>query len=305
MAGALTEFSRRPLQFKVLVFGGIGVLLGLLYWQFMMSPLIKERDGASADLDGQKAEQGRLRQQKKKYDELVAAEAKLRADIEQNQKALPTEAEMPAFIDMLSRKSGEAGIELVKRDIKADIVIDAVAAGAAPAAPGAAPSSFVKVPVELEVIGTYYQIKKFMASLRPRRAAAPSTNPDSVEEKDRIVTIEALTISNPMVKNNEIILTARFTASTFRAKVSEAAPAAAPAPKPAPPPAGAPATGPAVKPDTMKAKTEKAMDASDGRVQKAVETSGGDKADRDPPAGGGVGTGSAVDKGVDRLKGGM
>src|SRR5207237_314156 len=139
---------------------------------------------------------------KKHYDELVADEAHLHEEIEQNQKALPTESEMPAFFDMLSRKSGEAGIELVKREIKKDIIIEA--GGPPPPPPGtkAAPAtavvggaSFIKVPVDIEVTGTFYQLKKFMASLRPKAPSAQPTDPDAVEEKDRIVTIEQLAIT--------------------------------------------------------------------------------------------------------------
>jgi len=308
MASALEDFSRRPLQYKAMVFAGIGALLGLLYWQFMLSPLRKERDAAAADLDSQKAEPSRPKPQKKPYDELVADETKLKAEIEQNQKALPTEAEMPAFLDMLSRKTGEAGVEMLKRDVRKDVIIEASTAGttpAAPAKPGAPaaaatpPASFIKVPVDLEITGTFYQIKKFMASLRPKRTAAnAAANPDQVEEKDRIVTIESLTITDPKVKNNEIILTARFVAATFRAKQDEAP--AAPA-KPATP--AAPPTPASKNPvDKAKAKTGAAMDASDARAQKAAE-SDGDKMVRDPaPAGSGSGTPKA---GLDRLKGGQ
>lgn len=294
MATTLADFSRRPLQFKVLTFVGIGALLALVYWQFVLSPLITERDAASADLESQKGEQVALREQKKKYDDLVAKEAQLRLEIEQNQKALPTESEMPAFFDTLSRKTGEAGVELLKREIKADVVIDAVAGGAAaaPAAPGAPPpaaaASFIKVPVDIEMSGTYYQIKKFMASLRPRKAPTQpaAVNGDGVEEKDRIVTIEQLSITEPRVKNNEIVLTARFTASTFRAKQSVPAPGAAPPQPPAAPPAAPPAGGAAGggqlrtpdgvsnKPRGMEAKTEKALDASEVRAKKAAESDG-------------------------------
>jgi Tfp pilus assembly protein PilO len=311
MAGALADFSRRPLQYKVLVFAGIGALLGLVYWQFVLSSLIKERDDAKADLDNQKLEQGRLRDQKKRYDDLVADEARLREEIEQNQRALPTESEMPAFFDTLSRKTSEAGIELVKREIKKDIIIDASAVGAAPpgtpppapppaGTPPVAAASFIKVPVDIEVTGTFYQLKKFMASLRPKKANALPTDPDAVEEKDRIVTIEALAIVDPKVRNNEIVLTARFTAATFRAKPPDVIPGAPPPPKPPgpPPPAGAggganvplnqPAntpvpTGATRNPDGLKTKTNAAMDASDVRAQKASE-SAGEKMERSPEA---------------------
>lgn len=298
MAGALADFSRRPLQYKAMVFVGIGALLGLLYWQFMLSSLIKARDDAQTELDTQKNEQGRLRDQKKRYDDLVADEARLRAEIEQNQRALPTESEMPAFFDMLSRKTGEAGIELVKREIKKDVVIDAggappPAAGGRAPAPAATPgASFIKVPVDIEVTGTYYQLKKFLASLRPRKVETQASDPDAVEEKDRIVTIETLAITDPKVRNNEIVLTAKFTAATFRANAPEA-PAGA---KAATPPARAGAGGDVPRnqpantpvpagvtrnPKGLETKTNASMDASDERAQKASE-SGGEKMERTP-----------------------
>jgi Tfp pilus assembly protein PilO len=288
MAGALADFSRRPLQYKVLVFVGIGALLGLLYWQFMLSPLIKERDAAKGDLDAQKQEEQRLRDQKKRYDDLVADETRLRSEIEQNQKALPTESEMPAFFDMLSRKTGEAGIELVKREIKNDVVIEATggapppAAGGAPATVPVAAASFIKVPVDIEVTGTYAQLKKFMASLRPKKVEDAPPDPDSVQEKDRIVTIEQLSILDPKVRNNEIVLTARFTAATFRAKATEPVPGATPPPPPKPATPAAPATGAGAgtgttapkagvskDPAVMKAKTDAALDASEQRAGSA------------------------------------
>ncbi|HUQ05166.1 MAG TPA: hypothetical protein VM261_21835 [Kofleriaceae bacterium] len=290
MAGALADFSRRPLQYKVLVFVGIGALLGLVYWQFMLSPLIKERDAAKGDLDAQKQEQDRLRDQKKRYDDLVADESRLRSEIEQNQKALPTESEMPAFFDMLSRKTGEAGIELVKREIKNDIVIEATggappppAAAGAPATVPVAAASFIKVPVDIEVTGTFYQLKKFMASLRPKKVESAPVDPDTVEEKDRIVTIEQLSILDPKVRNNEIVLTARFTAATFRAKQAEPVAGAPPppAPKPATPPSpgagagaaggsgAAPKAGVSKDPAVLKAKTDAALDQSEKRAGNA------------------------------------
>lgn len=296
--GALEDFSRRPLQYKVLVFAGIAVLLGLLYWQFAYSPLQKEREAAAADLEEQKGEASRLKEQKRQYDDLVAKEAQLKADIEQNQKALPTESEIPAFLDMLSRKTNEAGIEMHKRDVRKDVIIDTGPVAATPGGPprpppppgvpgAVAPASFVKVPVDIEVTGTYYQLKRFFSSLRPKLTEQVAGAPKAPEEKDRIVTIESLTLTDPKVKNNEIVLTARFVASTFRADKPAAAPGA---PPPTPPPATAPATAPtpgagtatgatgagagtapaaAARPDTMKAKTEAAIDASEKRVQQS------------------------------------
>jgi hypothetical protein len=122
-------------------------------------------------------------------------------------------------------------------------------------APEAPIESFIRVPVDFEITGTFMQIKRFFASLVPKKKkagpadASPSGDQQGVEERERIVSIDNLSICDPQIRNREIYLTARFTANTFRQeeKLDPAVPkdkkaAAAPAPKPLPPaatPAGA------------------------------------------------------------------
>ncbi|MEZ4364943.1 MAG: type 4a pilus biogenesis protein PilO [Kofleriaceae bacterium] len=188
-------------------------------------------------------------------------------EIEQNQKALPTSAELPAFFDTLNRKVGEAGVEVKKWAYKKEVSL----------------GSYFQVPLEVEITGTFHQITRFFASLAPR----PSSGDGEAVEQDRIITVEGLTLRNPLVKNREIILTASFTASTFR----QDAPADAGAPKPgAPKPAApAPAAGSASKNPVTNAgaKADAAMTKDQQRVDGAVGSADGSAA------------------GGDRLKGGL
>ena len=198
MAGALAEFSRRPPGTRAAIYVGAAMAIGLLYWQFGLSPVRTALKDAEREHEDAVAEEFDLAKKKKERDALIATQEQLKLQIEQNQKALPTDAEMPAFFDMLARKFAEASVQVNRREVKAEVSVE----------------NFVKAPVDVEVSGTFYQLKQFFWSLRPREDAQTSSG---AAEKDRIVTIENITVSNPRMINNQLLLTAKFTASTFRA----------------------------------------------------------------------------------------
>jgi Tfp pilus assembly protein PilO len=96
---------------------------------------------------------------------------------------------------MLERKVRESGVEISKWLKRAEEPIE----------------RFVKVPVDIEITGTFMQIKRFFASLVQR-----DVSPEAAEERERIVSIESLVLAQPQVRDRAIILTAKFTAVTFR-----------------------------------------------------------------------------------------
>ncbi|HVV86497.1 MAG TPA: type 4a pilus biogenesis protein PilO, partial [Kofleriaceae bacterium] len=230
MAGFVSDFARRPRGFKVATFAGIGAVLGLAYWQLAYQPVKDQTRKYQQQLDAERSDQRQLKKDKRERLDLVTKRDGLAPRLERDQKALPTEAEMPAFFDMLSRKISEAGVEAMKRETKKEITIDpnagltpakpanaaeAKAQAAAAAAAASAPKTvFLKVPVEIEISGTFYQLKRFFSSLRPHTADDGTA---AGADKDRLVTIENLALVDPRVRNSDLILTARFTASTFRA----------------------------------------------------------------------------------------
>ena len=280
-SGVMADFARMPTQRKVMVFVIIGALLGLLYFRFVLSSLksdVEEAEGAYAT---NVTTNRKLTEDKKAYDELIPRMEVLNATINENKKALPTEAELPAFFDTLVIKAKESGVE-VKVTPKPSEPIE----------------SFVKIPAELELTGTFMQIKRFFASLVDKRAveniaATPDGRP---EERERIVSIENLVLSQPAVRAGQIILNARFTAVTFRQQ--DVDPAAAPAPgaaaparpatpmpsKPAgtaPPPLPSPGSAPAPAPTNPIGKAR----AANETANKAMEER--EKAGNEPPAGSG------------------
>ena len=210
----MADFARLPAQRKVLVFVVIGAALGALYYQFGFHALKKNLEDAENLQQSNIAKTKSLDRDIKDFNELKPTVNRLKAQIDQNEKALPTESELPAFFETLNRKVTESGVQVNRSTQKPEEAVE----------------SFIKVPVDFEISGTFMQIKRFFASLvphkkRPGQVDVQPTNGDpTVEEHERIVSIENLTINDPQIKNREIILTAKFTAMTFRQEDKPAVP---------------------------------------------------------------------------------
>ena len=262
----MADFARMPQQRKVMVFVVAGFLMFLLYYQFGYKSLTKDVEEAEGQHNAKVAASHKADEDIKTFNDLKPLVNRLKVQIDQNEKALPTESELPAFFSMLNRKVTESGVQVNRSTQQPEAPIE----------------SFIRVPVDFEIQGTYMQIKKFFASLVPKKkqAGAPATNPtddQGVEERERIVSIDNLTIGDPQVRNREIILTARFTANTYRQEEKvEATPAKASAPVPAKvPPAGTgsgagsaaakPALPPAATPAGAKARANDAMNKDETR----------------------------------------
>ena len=287
-SGAMADFARMPAQRKVLVFVVIGLLIGLVYWKIIYKALDDDLEAAQAEHDNKVQTNKRLAQDIPRYAELRTHMAKLHELIENNQAALPSEAELPALFEALQQRIAESGVEMHKWSNRSEEVVE----------------SFVKVPIEIEITGTFMQIKRFFASLlQPDVRPPPAAGDRASELHDRIVSIENLALGNPTVKNREIVLSAKFTAVTFRqdkpaapdkgpngqpeaAAPAQPRPPASPPPLPSPPPPPLPS---AATPAGAKARVERALDKADARNRSAVGVE-----EAKPPAAGG-----------DRLKGGL
>ena len=280
-SGVMADFARMSPAKKFLVFGGIAVFLGLLYLRFGLTSLRDDLDQAEGAYNAKAAEAAALEKNVPEFKKLKESMRDLNAKINENQKALPTEAEVPAFFETLERKVGEAGVEITRWTKKNEEPIE----------------NFVKVPVEIEIVGTFMEIKRFFASLIQKPIARP-------EERERIVSIENLVLGNPQIKNKEIVLQAKFLAVTYRQEDHPVAPASAPGQPPGttPAPTGPRPAGPAKPvapsntapmpsastPAGAKARVEDSMKKSEERLDKGLEKSG-----------------AGSSGGSDRLKGGL
>jgi Tfp pilus assembly protein PilO len=274
-SGAMAELARMPPRQKAMVFLAIGGVLALLYWKFVYKDLDESLEQAQAEHDTKVGRAAKLAADIPKYEELRARITKLRELIEKNQTALPSDAELPAFFESVQRKVAESGAEIRKWSNGSGEQVE----------------SFVRVPVEIEMSGTYLQIKKFFASL----AQHDRPSGEDAGEPERIVSIENLALTNPTVQNRDVILNAKFTAVTYR---QEDKTASAPAPgTPGAPPPAKPATRPAAPPPASSAPPLPSATTPAGakaRVESSIEK--GDARNRNA---------AGVDEAKARLKGGL
>ena len=288
-SGPMADFARLPAQKKALVFAVVGLLLGALYFQFIFKSLKQDVEDSENEHAQKAATSTKLNNDIVEYEKLKPHYEELQRIISENQKALPTEAEVPAFFETLNRKVTETGVSVRNWRQLAEEPVE----------------GFVRVPVEIEIEGTYLQIKRFFASLVQKDIGpAPTTGPplanDEPEERERIVSIENLSVRDPIVKNREIVLTAHFIATTYRQDERVAPP---------PVPGVVPAPGTPAKPSTpaMPSSPTPLAPAAAGTPQGAKKMTEsaidkGDKRDRDATGVDEAKTPSG--SGVDKLKGG-
>lgn len=294
-SGAMAEFGRMPTQRKVMLFVAIGAVLGLGYWKLAYKSLDESLEAAQSDHNAKVSLNKQLAAQIPEYEDLRAHMTRLRALIEKNQTALPSAPELPAFFETLQHKVAESGVEIRKWSNRNEEPIE----------------SFIKVPVDIEIAGTFLQIKRFFASLVQRDVRPTSSEERESSDPERIVSIENLALTTPQTRTRDYVLNAKFTAVTFRQedKTGGAGQASAPAGRPAAPPPSAPAAPPPPMPSPAtpagaKARVEGAVEKGDARNQNAAgaadaKPAGG--ADAKPAAGSAAKPGA----GSDRLKGGL
>jgi Tfp pilus assembly protein PilO len=310
--GIVADFARLPTQRKVMVFVVIGLVLGGVYWRFMYKSLEEDLEAAEAEHQNKKQTNQRLADDIPKYQELRTHMNTLRELIEKNEAALPSEAELAAFIETLQHKVTESGVETKRWTYRTPEPVE----------------TFVRVPFEVEMTGTFMQIKRFFASLVQKDVRLSQTPEERAsEEHDRIVSIENLALTTPALLGRDVVLTAKFTAVTFRQEDKAATPAKGPGGQPAP--AGAKPAAPPPRPATPTVTPPPLPSATPSPPRPT--TPAGAKAAVDgtaPPFGGAAGRGAptvegAVDKGdarnrnaagvdeakakagSDRLKGGL
>ena len=210
------ELAAKPLNFKLAVLGAVLAALGLLYWQLFYSGLSEDLDAAKNRNRSLRQKSDKLAKDKGEWDRLVLQKKELDTELTKNQVSLPSSAELPSFFYHLQKQAAGAGVKLDQWNRLKETPVE----------------SYVKVPVAMEVTGSFHQINNYFKLLY---------------ETDRIITVENLELSYLGSKDDEIQLKAKFQASTFR--LPDQPPQTdlpdAPAPARAPSPGGQPATPPA------------------------------------------------------------
>jgi len=182
---SLKEFSKKPLGYKAAVFVGIYAVFGFFYWQFMYSGLSDDLGNLRVVGKRIQDEHTKLKKRESDYKTLVKRNEKLKEQLQQNRVSLPSTAELPSFFVHLQKQAASSGVSIHRWGRGKEIPV----------------SFYVKVPVNITIGGTYYQILQYFSLL---------------SQTDRIITVENLRIGGATVRNDETLLSASFQASTFR-----------------------------------------------------------------------------------------
>jgi type IV pilus assembly protein PilO len=159
----------------------LGVYGGLFYLD--IEDQIK---GAHTRQEQLKGEKDNYEKRKREYQAYRTELTQLQQEQRELLKALPKKAEIPTFLSNLQEQAELAGLEIVSLSIEAENPMDL----------------YIRIPVRIEVRGTYHSITKFFKNL---------------SELPRIVNVENLSLS---VEKAELgtspRMRAKFVAATFR-----------------------------------------------------------------------------------------
>lgn len=181
------QIARQPPHIKAVILVGVLAVLGFVYWQFFYSTLADEKKQAAVTRKKLASEEEKLKEKEKEYKELLTKKKELDAQLAKNQLTLPASSELPAFFMHLQKQAAASGVTITRWSRTKEKEVE----------------SYVKVPVAMTVTGTFYQINNYLRLLA---------------KTDRIITIESLTLGSADTSSDEVVLTAKFIAATFRQK---------------------------------------------------------------------------------------
>jgi type IV pilus assembly protein PilO len=187
------------------------VLLGLLYYQFGYVAASEEQTALASQQADLLSQQTQLDADLETKKRLMQRMEELQQNIRANERALPTNAELPAFFDFLQRRAGEAGVSIRKWDQDPSEKVDI----------------YVRVPVKIDVSGSYSSLVRFFYLLGPTSKASAQGGREALAVGERIVSVEDLVIGEANIVDREVMLVAKFVAATFYLDPSAQAGAAA------------------------------------------------------------------------------
>ena len=182
---------KTPIKIAATV-GLVAIILGVYGGLFYLD-IEDQIKGARARQQQLKGEKDNYEKRKREYQAYRTELTQLQQEQRELLKALPKKAEIPTFLSNLQEQAELAGLEIVSLTIEAENPMDL----------------YIRIPVRIEVRGTYHTITKFFKNL---------------SELPRIVNVEDLSLS---VEKAELgaspRMRAKFIAATFRYRDTEGA----------------------------------------------------------------------------------
>jgi type IV pilus assembly protein PilO len=186
MNNILQKLLRLKTPVKIAATLGIMIAIAGAYGGLFYLDIEDQIKGARARGAQLQAEKNNYETRKREYQAYRTELTQLQQEQRDLLKALPRKAEIPTFLSNLQEQAELSGLEIISLTIDAENPMEL----------------YVRIPVRIEVRGTYHSITKFFKNL---------------SELPRIVNVEALSLGIEKVEaSGAPRLRARFVAATFR-----------------------------------------------------------------------------------------
>jgi type IV pilus assembly protein PilO len=185
LAVQIEKFSKLPFKHKLIGLAGVTVLFVAVFYFMFYSDIDIELRRLDGEIDRLQGQVAAYEEKKQKYMAFRAEVNKLLEEQKELVKVLPTQAEIPTFLQSLHAQAELTGLNILTfrpgRERRKKF--------------------YAQIPVKMSISGTYHQIKRFFYS---------------VGQLKRIVNIGSLRLSSPKARPRGVVLRASFVASTFR-----------------------------------------------------------------------------------------
>ena len=182
----LQKLTRLKTPIKIAITAGlVAVILGIYGGLFYLD-IEDQIKGARTRQAQLKGEKDNYEKRKREYQAYRTELTQLQQEQRELLKALPKKAEIPTFLSNLQEQAELAGLEIVSLTIEAENPMEL----------------YIRIPVRIEVRGTYHSITKFFKNL---------------SELPCIVNVENLSLSVEKAElGSSPRMRAKFVAATFR-----------------------------------------------------------------------------------------
>jgi Tfp pilus assembly protein PilO len=181
----ISKLASLPLKQQVAVLIGAMVVLFGGYHQLYYSSLGEELANAEAQYSRSETASAELKKKENEWKKMIQDKEALDLKLSTNQVSLPRTSDLPSFIGHLQRQAAVAGVTFRNWSRLKE----------------AAVQDYVKVPVSIQVFGTFHQILKYFYLLGKTK---------------RIITVEDFTLEPQPGNSDTVYLKAEFRATTFR-----------------------------------------------------------------------------------------
>lgn len=179
------RFSKAPNSHKAAGLVLVTAFFGAAFYFMFYSDLVDQVTNLDNQVNALEMEKAEYEEKQRRYNAFRAQVHKLLEEQKELVKVLPTNAEIPSFLQSIHAQGELAGLNILTFDQKAE----------------SQQNFYATIPVEMSISGTYHQITKFFYS---------------VGKLKRIVNIKDLSLKTPKSTEAGILLNADFVTTTYR-----------------------------------------------------------------------------------------